>query len=121
MASQKQMQAAADRRVLDACKVFNEIQSGPNPLTRVGVRRMILGRDGQLGKHYGLFEAWACPGSGLCPVCGEHVTLTGRTKEGRWIGSCGDAFSNAKWDTCPDCDAENNPVGRATCSVPCGK
>ena len=28
----------------------------------------------------------------LCPVCGESITLDGRTKDGRTIGSCGDAF-----------------------------
>ncbi len=34
---------------------------------------------------------------GLCPVCGEHVTLTGRTTDGRLIGSCRDAFTDAQW------------------------
>lgn len=27
-----------------------------------------------------------------CPVCGERITITGHTKDGRSIGSCGDAF-----------------------------
>jgi hypothetical protein len=34
----------------------------------------------------------------LCPICGETVTVTGITKDGRLIGSCGDAFSLAKWN-----------------------
>lgn len=33
----------------------------------------------------------------LCPVCGVRVALTGRTTDGRVIGSCGDAFSFEKW------------------------
>jgi predicted RNA-binding Zn-ribbon protein involved in translation (DUF1610 family) len=33
-----------------------------------------------------------------CPICGEQVTLTGeRTKDGRLIGSCLDAFTVAQW------------------------
>lgn len=31
--------------------------------------------------------------SNLCPVCGEvSVPFKGRTKDGRTIGACGDAF-----------------------------
>lgn len=42
---------------------------------------------------------------GLCPVCGEKITITGRTEDGRLIGSCGDAFTVQKWveEDCPDC------------------
>jgi len=57
MKSQKQMQEAADRRVLDACKIFNEVQSGPNPLTPDEVRHLIDTRGGV----WHLFEAWATP------------------------------------------------------------
>lgn len=33
-----------------------------------------------------------------CPICGEQITLTGeRTKDGRLIGSCLDAFTVAQW------------------------
>jgi hypothetical protein len=28
----------------------------------------------------------------LCPVCGEKITIDGKTIDGRVIGSCGDAF-----------------------------
>ncbi len=41
--------------------------------------------------------------SDLCPVCGEHVTLTGETTDGRLIGSCGDAFTRKRWEECPSC------------------
>jgi hypothetical protein len=34
---------------------------------------------------------------GLCPVCGESVTLQGRTSDGRRYASCGDAFTEARW------------------------
>lgn len=33
----------------------------------------------------------------LCPICGEKITLTGNTTDGRLIGSCGDAFSVDRW------------------------
>lgn len=33
----------------------------------------------------------------LCPVCGEKITITGETKDGRDIGSCGDAFKKQPW------------------------
>ena len=36
--------------------------------------------------------------SGLCPICGEHVTLNGKTVDGRFIGSCGDAFTQKQWE-----------------------
>lgn len=28
----------------------------------------------------------------LCPVCGDRISISGKTKDGRVIGSCGDAF-----------------------------
>lgn len=37
----------------------------------------------------------------LCPVCGESITITGKTTDGRIIGVCGDAFQASKWDNCP--------------------
>lgn len=33
-----------------------------------------------------------------CPVCGEEVTITGKTTDGRLIGSCGDAFDKEAWE-----------------------
>ena len=43
----------------------------------------------------------------LCPVCGASVTLTGKTKDGRFVGSCGDAFTQDRWDECEGCGAPN--------------
>ena len=36
---------------------------------------------------------------GLCPVCGERIRLVGNTTDGRYTGSCGDAFSPRQWRT----------------------
>lgn len=33
----------------------------------------------------------------LCPICGEAITITGKTTDGRLIGSCRDAFTAEKW------------------------
>jgi hypothetical protein len=55
--TQKQTQRFADRRILDACKTFNEIQTGPNPLTPAEIRRLIDERGG----IWHLFEVWAEP------------------------------------------------------------
>lgn len=41
----------------------------------------------------------------LCPVCGEYVYIDGRTKHGKLIGSCGDAFSQESWESDPDKDS----------------
>jgi hypothetical protein len=32
----------------------------------------------------------------LCPICGQRITIVGTTKDGRAIGSCGDAFKKTK-------------------------
>jgi len=37
----------------------------------------------------------------LCPVCGEKIGIVSETKDGRLIGSCGDAFTIAQWNA-PD-------------------
>jgi hypothetical protein len=34
---------------------------------------------------------------GLCPVCGERVSLTGNTRDGRYIATCGDAITPRQW------------------------
>ena len=40
---------------------------------------------------------------GLCPICGEHITLTGdQTTDGRIIGTCGDAFTRDEWEAPED-------------------
>lgn len=36
--------------------------------------------------------------SGCCPVCGETVTITGRTPDMLLIGSCRDTFSEPQWE-----------------------
>lgn len=46
--------------------------------------------------------------SGLCPVCGEHVRITGGTTDGRLIGECKDAFTADQW-LAPDDGAD--PMG----------
>ncbi|MCC6356609.1 MAG: hypothetical protein IT577_22200 [Verrucomicrobiae bacterium] len=38
------------------------------------------------------------PANGLCPICGEDVSLTGGiTTNGRLIATCGDAFTAKQW------------------------
>ena len=34
---------------------------------------------------------------GSCPVCGERVVVDGQFADGRAIGTCGDAFTAARW------------------------
>lgn len=46
--------------------------------------------------------------SGLCPVCGDRVSVTGFTADGRLIGSCRDAFTAERW-LAPDDGAD--PMG----------
>lgn len=53
-AGQKRMQQSADRRLLDVCRTFNDIMTGPNPLTREEVRKLIEKRP----DVYGILEAW---------------------------------------------------------------
>jgi len=51
---QRSMQRDADRVVRDRCRAFNEIMTGPNPLTPSEVHRLIA-------KHparYGMFSAF---------------------------------------------------------------
>lgn len=54
-AGQKVMQAAADRRILDLCRTFNEIQISGNPLTPEEVRKLVEKRP----HIYGVLEAHA--------------------------------------------------------------
>ena len=56
-AGQREMCQNADRRVLETCKAFNEIMTGPNPLTPDEVRKLIDKRP----DRYGCLEAWATP------------------------------------------------------------
>ncbi len=42
--------------------------------------------------------AYREPPTALCPICGRHVSLTGKTTDGRLIGSCRDAFTQEQWD-----------------------
>lgn len=46
---QKQMQRAADQRMLDVCRTFNEIQTGPNPLTQAEIDKLIAKRPSVYG------------------------------------------------------------------------
>lgn len=45
-----------------------------------------------------MHDAYEEMGMDLCPICGEPVFITGRTKDGRLIGSCGDAFTDKQWN-----------------------
>ena len=54
---QIRMQQAADRRVLTICRVFNEIQTGPNRLSPAMVRELIDHHPGR----YDILEAHASP------------------------------------------------------------
>jgi hypothetical protein len=59
---------------------------------------------------------------GLCPVCGQRVTITGRTTDGRLIGDCQDAFTPDQW-LAPDDGADPMGVDRAyedACRDACG-
>lgn len=47
----------------------------------------------------------------LCPVCGDKVTLIGKTKDGRVIGSCQDAFDLDEWMH------DDDPVEASVCST----
>jgi hypothetical protein len=53
--SQKQMSASAQRQFFDLCHTFNEIMSGPNPLTKAEIRRLIAKRP----EKYGFLSKWA--------------------------------------------------------------
>ncbi len=35
----------------------------------------------------------------LCPICGETIHISGKTTDGRLIGSCKDAFHKEQWDS----------------------
>jgi hypothetical protein len=49
--------------------------------------------------------------SDLCPICGDTVTLKEtRTKDGRLIGSCGDAFTSAQWNSGRDAIVSKEPA-----------
>lgn len=34
-----------------------------------------------------------------CPICGDIVVIIGKTKDGRLIGSCNDAFMADQWNS----------------------
>jgi hypothetical protein len=54
-AGQLRMQRDADARLRAVCRTFNEIQTGPNPLTPTEVRALIDKRP----DVYGVLEAFA--------------------------------------------------------------
>lgn len=51
---QKQMQRNAERRIHEVCKTFNEIMTGPNPLTKEEIRYLIKKRP----EVYGILQRW---------------------------------------------------------------
>lgn len=54
-AGQLHMQRTADSRIRSVCRTFNEIQTGPNPLTPDEVRKLIDKRP----NIYSVLEKWA--------------------------------------------------------------
>lgn len=42
--TQKQMMRAAEQRMFNVCHTFNEIQTGPNPLTQDEIKKLIAKR-----------------------------------------------------------------------------
>ena len=40
-----------------------------------------------------------------CPVCGKRCTIFAVLKDGRLVGTCGDAFTVARWNECETCGA----------------
>ena len=54
MDDQRVKQRQADRHVLDVCKVFNDMQTGPNPVTPAEVDKLIEKRP----DVYGVLSAW---------------------------------------------------------------
>lgn len=52
---QKLMCHNAQRRLFDACHTFNEIMTGPNPLTKEEIKKLIEKRPGV----WGIFHRWA--------------------------------------------------------------
>jgi hypothetical protein len=51
---QATIQAAEARKIAARCLAFNEIMTGPNPLTRDEIRTLIRRRP----EKYGIFSAW---------------------------------------------------------------
>ena len=51
---QKQMEQSAAERIFIACRTFNTIMTGPNPLTREEIQRLIEKRPGV----WGMFRSW---------------------------------------------------------------
>ena len=49
-------------------------------------------------KLYALLDPFEALGIDLCPICGAEVFITGRTTDGRLVGSCKDAFTQAQWN-----------------------
>ena len=54
-AKQKQAARSAEEQIFAVCRTFNEIQTGPNPLTRDEVRKLIEKRP----EVYGCLRSWA--------------------------------------------------------------
>lgn len=52
--TQRQMYELSRRRHANKCHAFNEIMTGPNPLTRGEIRRLIA----KHSERYGFLEAW---------------------------------------------------------------
>lgn len=57
------------------------------------------------------FNRFKAFGIDLCPICGKEISITGETKDGKLIGSCGDAFTREQWNwTDENSDYEEDAV-----------
>ena len=51
---QKQMERSAAERIFIICRTFNTIMSGPNPLTKAEIKKLIEKRP----EVWGMFRRW---------------------------------------------------------------
>ena len=52
---QRRLLQQAEQRMFDACRTFNTIMTGPNPLTKREIKRLIEKRP----ETWGIFWRWA--------------------------------------------------------------
>lgn len=77
-------------------KTYGKIEKG-KPVCELELGESCLMKV-RLSGETGLYRVLRCDDEGICPVCGELVDITGRSKDGRLTASCGDAFTLESWD-----------------------
>lgn len=95
--------ADAKRRIMNMAKFKNEIAAVSNPASRklpigkfVKAEAVRLNANGTVSvkvanPSFSIPKKKRPPSKRLCNVCGQRITIVGETKDGRLIGSCGDA------------------------------